>query len=337
MKEEKATLKSIGTSLGLSVATVSRALNGKGKQYRISDKTVALVRREADRVAFTVNKVASALRTKKTYTLGVIIPDNSNDYFSSLVRYLSIEARKLGYSIFLCDSEGDLKLEVDAIELMHSREVDGLIVTPCSAQSDHFINVQKRGLPLVLCDRYFIGVDLPYVGSDNEQGAYLAVKHLIAYGHQHIACLSGKQQTSTTIERLSGYQKALNQQQLTEYIAGDEFAQQSGYEATKLLLVQQPKISALFSMNNQITYGALKACSELHLEIGKDISIVTFDDSELFTLLAIPLTVIEQQKQQIAQQAITLLLQQIDSNSLVKRDIKLPTTIIKRESVQRLN
>jgi len=128
--KKTASLKSIAAELGISVSVVSRVLSGKARQYRISEKTEKRVQDEADRLGFSPNLIASSLRLKKTHTIGLIIPDISNNFFSSVARFVTIEARKRGYSIILCDSQGNDQTEIEAIRLLQSRSVDGLIITP---------------------------------------------------------------------------------------------------------------------------------------------------------------------------------------------------------------
>ena len=134
---EKATLKSIAKVLEVSVPTVSRILNGKAREYRISEKTEARVRAEADRQGFLPNQIASSLRLKKTNTIGLIIPDISNIFFSSIARYVEIEARKQNHFIILCDSREDSKIEIESIRLLQSRKVDGLIISPVGKIGTH--------------------------------------------------------------------------------------------------------------------------------------------------------------------------------------------------------
>ena len=126
MKKSPATLKSISATLGMAPSTVSRVLNGKAKEYRISEPTAKKVKEEADRVGFSPNQIASSLRLQKTNTIGLVIPDISNNYFATIARALENEARKAGYSIILCDSQGQTELERDAIRLLRGRNIDGL-------------------------------------------------------------------------------------------------------------------------------------------------------------------------------------------------------------------
>ncbi|MCM8527649.1 MAG: LacI family transcriptional regulator, partial [Lentisphaeraceae bacterium] len=173
-----ATLKSISEAIDISASTVSRVLNGKAKEYRISEKTVKLVKAEAERQNFRPNQIASSLRTKKTNTLGLIIPDISNNYFAAISRAVELEARENGYAIILSDSMGSVEKEIEILALMKSRNVDGLLVVPAGSKSKH-LKAENKKTPIVLLDRCLKGSGLPYVSSDNKSGSFEAVSELI--------------------------------------------------------------------------------------------------------------------------------------------------------------
>ncbi len=340
MTTTTATLKSIAAHLKISMSTVSRVLNGKGKQYRISEATIDRIQKEATRVGFSPNQIASALRLKKTNTIGLVIPDISNNFFSAIARSLTIEAGKLGYSIFLCDSLGNVDLEKEEIRLLKSRSVDGIIISPSSAENEHLLQIKNSGIPIVLFDRYLDEVPISSITSNNFQGAFDAVSHLLDNGHQYIGCLQGTLDTTSAIERLSGYQAALkkyNQLYKQDYIAGYDFSFDCGYQATKTLLNNNPEITALFSMSNVHAFGALKALKELGKEVYQDISIITFDDDPLYEILAIPLTAITQPKELIGIETMKVLNEQINDKKTKVSKVSLATSLIKRASVKNLN
>ena len=192
----RTTLKSLSQKLGFSVTTISRVLNGKAEKYRISKKTADKIKQAAEDLNFTPNSLARGLRLKNTHTLGLVIPDISNPFFASIARSVEREARKCGYSVILCDTEENTNLEVDSVQLLRGRNVEGLIVAPVGQISEHLESVYKSGLPIVTIDRYFPEKDLPFVTSDNYKGAYEAVLYLIENGHRKIACIRGLEKTS---------------------------------------------------------------------------------------------------------------------------------------------
>ncbi len=332
------TLKSIAENLGISVSTVSRALSGKAKQYRISKKTASRVIEEAARTNFAPNQIASALRLKRTHTIGLIIPDMSNSFFAAIARHVEMEAAKRAYFIILCDSQDSTTMEVEYIRLLRSRSVDGLIISPVGQIGAHLKGIRNNGLPVVLVDRYFPDLDLPYVTTDNRQGAFDVVNYLIEMGHRRIGCIRGLAESSSGNDREAGYRDALIQADIefdAELVGGDDFTEQTGYKETKRLLQPKgPKPSAIFSQGNLITFGAMRALAEANLSIPEDVSIVSFDDHFYAEFLATPLTTVAQQKESIGSHAVKLLFNQLDEGvSSVTEGISIPAQLIKRESV----
>ncbi|MCJ8321380.1 MAG: LacI family transcriptional regulator [Colwellia sp.] len=340
MNKSTATLKSISATLGISISTVSRVLNDRAKKYRISDATVAKIKKEADRVSFAPNQIASALRSQKTKTIALVIPDISNSYFSSMAKGLGIEARKAGYSLLLFDSLGQEKLEIEAVRLMRSRKVDGFIIAPASTNGQHIIDLKESGTPVVFIDRYIKSMAIASVCSDNVEAAYQATSYLITSGHQHIACIQGLNYLSSSADRTLGYKKALAKYHLAEnksYFLGDDFSHQSGYAATKILLENCPQVTAILSLSHLNAMGAMQAIKEAGKHIPEDISLITFDDDPLFAYLSTPLTSVDQPNEAIGIETMQLLIAQINGESNSTEQKLLKTQLILRDSVKVFN
>lgn len=339
MKSSNVTLKSIADRLNVSVTTVSRVLNGKSERYRISKETQKLINSAAKELNYSPNQLARGLRLKRTNTLGYIIPDISNPFFSSIARSVEKSARKSGYSILLCDSEEDTKMEENLLQLMVDRKVDGLIISPVGLEVNHLKQIAQKNIPIVLLDRYFPEFNLPFVTSDNYRGALEAVNMLIDSGHTRIACIQGLVNTSPNNDRVKGYIDAHNTHNLTvdkKLIVGDSFGEENGYIETKLLLKQENPPTAIFAISNLISLGAIRAISEEGLNIPDDVSMISFDDQPYSGFLSTPMTTVSQQNAQIGQIAIKLLIDQIESNrQLEPKGIFLPTKLISRDSVKR--
>ncbi len=339
-RKSQATLKSIADKLNVSVSTVSRVLSGQARRYRISEKTETAVLAEAKRLDFAPNQLARGLRLKRTHTLGLVIPDISNPFFASLARNVELEARKSGYAVFLCDSEERTDIEVASMRLMQSRKVDGIITSPVGQSSEHLSTLHEAGLPIVIADRYFPQMNLPFVTSDNFNGAVQGVSHLIENGHKNIACIQGMPSSAPNIDRVSGYKAALSEHHIKlqdGLIIGDDFGKRSGYISTKLLLKRTLQPTALFSVGNLITLGALQAIAEEGLKVPDDISLVSFDEQPYSAFLSTPMTTIAQQVETMGQIAVSLLLGQIEATGTPEcPGIQLPTQLIKRQSVKRI-
>jgi LacI family transcriptional regulator len=338
---EKTTLKSIAGKLGISVSTVSRVLSGKARQYRISQKTEELVQKKADQLGFAPDQIASSLRLKRTRTLGLLIPDISNSYFASVARAVENEARNRGYSIILTDSQENEKIEMESIRLLKSRNVDGLIIAPVGQIGDYLETLHAGGLPIVLIDRYFPQVNLPFVTSDNYKGAFEATDYLIGKGHRKIACIQGLPDTSTNRDRVSGFRDALIKYKIEpdeELITGSDFSENNGYVEAKRLLGNHHNLTAIFSLGNLCAFGVIRALKEEGLTIPGDISLVSFDDHYYSPFLATPLTAVAQQMDKIGQAAVQLFCDQLDNPYGGKTsEILLSTQLNERSSVRDLN
>ena len=345
-KKKRTTLIVIAEQLGLSPTTVSRVLSGKSEKYRISTKTAQRVRELAKKLDFTPNQAARSLRTQRTSTIGVVVPDISNPYFASVVRSIATEAQHHGYSILLGDSRDTIDLEADAVQLIRSHSAAGMILCPVGTSSEHLVDSVATpsgagGTPTVLIDRNLPELNIPFVGSDNFTGAKEATTYLLERGHRQITCLKGLRKSTPNEERLRGFQAAYKEFGVEcdpQLIVGSDFGDQSGYIETKLLITSGVKFSAIFAMSNMIALGALRALAEERLRVPNDVSIIAFDDQPHAPYLAAPMTSVAQQNREIGQIAVRLLLEQMEKEAPIHNgSILLPTRLIERASVATLN
>ncbi len=233
VQNKHVTLDVIADQIGVSCTTVSRVLTGQSKKYRISDRTKELVQQTARELGYVPDQLARGLRTKRTNTMGLIIPNISNPFFSTIARNIEIQARKVGNSIILADSQEDTQLEIDSIRLLQSRKVDGLIICPVGEESAHLENIVSSGLPMVIIDRHFPSLKCAYVVSDNYQGALEAVSYFFGMNHRSIGYIQGRVNTSVNKERIRGYRDAheKNNEPVDEsLIVGDSFGKRNGYK-----------------------------------------------------------------------------------------------------------
>ncbi|HPG38079.1 MAG TPA: LacI family DNA-binding transcriptional regulator [bacterium] len=341
MAKPAITLKTIADQLGYSVSTVSRVLNGLADKYRISKETQEAIKDAAQRLDFTPNPLARGLRMNKSNTIGLVIPDISNPFFSSIARNVEHEARKHHYSIILCDTDENTALEIESLQLLQNRKVDGLIMLPVGQTSQHIEKVYQTGMPMVIIDRYFKDVDIPYVASDNYKGAFEAVSYLIQSGHTTIGCIQGLRHTMPNSERLRGYIEAHQYYNLPvneRLIVGDGFGEQNGFLETKLLIRKEKELTAIFALSNLISLGSIRALKEEGLRIPDDISIISFDDQPYSEYLSTPMSTISQQNKEMGQIAVKHLISQIDSTIRPSGEyVLLSTKLIKRSSVKILS
>jgi len=325
------TLKDIAQELNISVSTVSRVLNGQDKKYRISAKTAKRVIELVSKHGFTRNQVARNLRMQKTDTIGLVIPDISNPFFSNLARILEEELRKHHKMILLCDTLENSALEKESIDLLIGRKVDGILVSSVGLKSAHLHNID---IPMVLIDRYYPDLDMPYISTDNFKGSYLATNYLLKRGHKKIACLQGLKHTVSNSERIRGFLQALRDFDISEHevqILGDEFSIASGYNAAKEILTSSDHPSVLFTLGNQIALGALQAITESGYKIPDDFSLISFDEQPYFQLMNPPVSTISQPVENIAREAVNMLIRSMKGEEVSSRLIA--PKLIERSSV----
>ena len=335
------TLQRIADQSGLSVTTISRVLSGQASRYRISKQTETTIRQPGQGSSFVPNQLARGLRLRKTLTIGLVIPDISNPFFAGIAHQVIDGTRKHGYSVILCDSQDDTELELQSLGLLQSRSVEGVVLCPAGKSGQHLAQFVGGRLPIVLVDRFFADMPLPYVSSDNASGARQATELLITNGHRRIACLQGVRGTSPNESRVRGYREALSKHHLPvdeNLIVGDSFTEQSGYIETKLLLRSEPGVRAILALSNMNGLGAIRALTEEKRRIPDDVSLISFDDTPYFSYLATPLTAVAQANSEMGEVAVKLLFDQIQSpHRQTKGGILLPTTLVMRESVKRLD
>ena len=336
----KLTMKMLADELELSVSVVSRVLNGKADAYRISTGTQSLVREAALKHGFSINQLARGLRLQKTSTIGLLIPDIANSFFSMTAREVEKLARHHGYSIILCDTENSETVEQQALDLLYNRSVDGLLVAPVGNDSRYIEALYAKGMPMVLVDRFFEDHDIPYVTSNNFQGAYAGTQHLIEHGHRRIGFIQGIPDSKPNLERLRGYGQALSDHPITAapgLVVGTHFEEEDGYHSAMTLLTGEHPPTALLASSSVGALGVMRACLELGRSIPGDVSLIGFDEYPYAPLLAPPLTTIAQQTQSIAEAATHLLLEWLESGKRPERgNITLDTHLVSRASVGRI-
>jgi LacI family transcriptional regulator len=328
------TMRDVGRRAGVSAMTVSRVVNGRDgvdaeTQRRVEEAILAL--------NYVPNRVARSLISQKTQTLGLIVPDVVNPFFAPVVRGAETTARKAGYRVLLCNSEGDLRLEREYIEDLVSHRVEGLLLAPASDRSrTSVLPLLRGGFPLVMIDRSLPEVDCDLVVSDNIGGARRLIDHLISVGHRDIAHITDSEDTSTGRERLRGYQEALrqagipNREDLVFRATVDRIG---GYRSTQQILAGPKLPTAIFAVNNMTAVGAMQALRERGLVVPRDIGLVCFDDVEHLAVLSPFLTVIDQPAETFGTLGAQLLLERVSGKAGPRsRRIVLQTDLFVRES-----
>lgn len=328
------TIKDIAEKLGVSVATVSRALNNTGY---VNEETRKKIIEVADALGYERYKERETSKTK-TNLVGVIVSDITNPFFTQIVRGIEDVLSCSGYSLLLCNADENIEKEIHYLKVLQDKNVDGIILVPAGGDHKGIKDIVNRGIPLVLVDRLINGLDVDAVIIDNVSGAYEGVSHLILEGYRRIGIIVGPLEVMTAKERLEGYKRALHDngiefdETLVEF---GRYTQDGGYKAAKNL-IRREKPDAIFVTNNVMTTGALLAIKELGLKIPDEIGIVGFDDLEWAPLMDPPLTTISQPIYSIGTTSAQLLLRRLGrSQKLRKEVVILKPALIIRESSKR--
>ena len=338
MSRKKANIKDIASLTNLSITTVSRVLTGKAKQYRISEKSQNKVLEAAKTLNYIPSQIAINLQSGKTSTIALIIPSLANPFFSKIAARINMEMQQKGYTTLISDSNESIAIENEELKQLVSRNVEGIIIVPCGNKWKHIKNVQQMGIPLICLDRYFEGVDIPFVSTDNYRGAYIATKHFIENGHTRIACIQGVQDSMPNKLRTKGFEDVMRESGIEEYhIVGYDFSVQNGYTETLLLLQNQFKPTAIFSFSNTIALGSIKALKENNIKVPDDISLITFDDHPYLDYLSTPLTCVVQPIEDMCNIATRLLFSRIQNEEIKTNQVLLRPEMKFRESVKRIN
>lgn len=276
------TIHDVADKAGVSVATVSRVINNHPYVREATRQKVLTALRE---MSYVPNANAGSLARKSTSIIAVLVPDITNTFFTTLVRGIEDQASESGLSVILGNTDEDVQKEQFYINKFLERRVDGLVVVPVENKKKNFQVVQKYGLPLVLVDRLVEGVDEDFVGSDNYQGAYQLVNHLIELGHRQIAMVSGPKEISVFAERVSGFYAAMEDAHLPleqKYLLfGLKPSKEVGHSLTRKLLKMNLRPTAIFAANNSLAVGTVSALLQAGIGVPEDISVACFDDNDL--------------------------------------------------------
>ena len=317
--ELRTTIKDVANRAGVSPSTVSLVLNKR--PVPISQTTRDAVIRAAKELHYRPNQLAVGLVTKKTNTIGLIIPDNSNVFFACYSNKIEIAASRMGYNIIFGNTNNDTKKTLEYLQIFADRGVDGIILTQSEFSSAEETErcltiVRELPIPVVLIDRVPTGSTEEYVILDHFEGGYIAFKHLLDMGHRRIGCITGSMTLSSVAERLDGCKKALAEAGIPYNPAltyeGD-LQLQTGVEALPYLLGQN--VTAIFAFNDMIAYGIYKELRNYKLKIPGDLSVVGFDDIFFSDIIQPPLTTVAQPLGEMAEAAVLRLLDIINGNT----------------------
>jgi LacI family transcriptional regulator len=315
-REGPATLRDVASAAGVHPATASRALN-PGTRLLVSEETARRVVEAAGRLGYRPNPVARSLRTRRSHTVGVLIPDLNNPLFPPIIRGIEDRLAERGYVALIGNTDGDPGRERLVFDMMRARHVDGFVLATATLDSAILAEAAGAGLPVVLMNR--TAQDFPFssVSVDNEQGLRAAVGHLAALGHGRVGHIAGPQGISTGAARLRGFREAMAAHGLAvgegDVVYASGYTVEEGLRCGRALLAAATDLTAVVAANDMLAVGCYGALEELGLRCPEDVSVIGFNDMPFVDRLRPPLSTVRFPHTQVGAEAARLLIERIDN------------------------
>jgi LacI family transcriptional regulator len=342
MRFEAITIKDIAKALGLSTSTVSRALRDS---HEISPKTKEIVITYAKENNYRPNPIALSLKEKRSSSIGVVVGEIANSFFSQAINGIESIAHEKGYNVIIAQNKEQLEREESALQFLASRSVDGIILSVSTQTSDfdHIKKLYERSMPMVCFDCVVDFDGIHKVIVDNTKAAFDGTVHLIKKGFKHIGCVASSSNLSITKERVKGYIEALQKYQLPVHESNIQYVDHGGVileeisVAMQNLLGQKNKPDALIVCSDRVTTNVMRYCQENKIQIPDQLGIIGFSNIDLTDLLTPSLSVLRQPAYEIGRTAGELLIKMIESKRPVTdfETVVLTSTLIERNSSNR--
>jgi len=329
----RVTMADVAREADVSVMTISRVVNEKGE---VSPATRQRVLEVIERLGYRPSAIARGLATQRTGSLGLVMPDVANPFFSDVARGAEHVAYAEGYNIFLCNTDEDPQRELSVLQSLEDKQVDGVVLCSSRLDDGELEAALVRHPAVVLVNRRLEGGGIVgSVLSDDEAGGRLATQHLLQAGHRAVGFLAGPPASYSGRQRAKGYRAALAAAALPYHPGWTRHCSpvvESGRETARHLLTAYPELTALFCYNDLVAVGALQACADLGRQVPDDLAVVGFDDILLAALVMPPLTTCHVRRYELGAQAMRLLLDQIGGSSSEYTEIVLQPELIVRAS-----
>ncbi|WP_342514874.1 LacI family DNA-binding transcriptional regulator [Sporosarcina sp. FSL K6-1522] len=330
----KVTIYDVAKEAGVSIATVSKVINKTG---RIGEKTKRKVRAVIEELNYQPNMMASALMGKQTKTIGLLIPDLANPFFSELARSIEVRGQELGYNLVMCNTDYQIEKEDQYLALLKQKSVDGFILASGFERLDKVEQLMKEDIPVAIVARDFPMFTVNAVALDDFMGGYQAASYLIGLGHKNIGIIA--RDVWSNRERIRGFKQALEENHL-EFPSNFEYIFESTAEAGKSIAHKYLNASnvptAIFACNDLLAAGALQAAKDNRLNVPEQLSVVGFDNTHIARIVEPPLTTIAQPIQSMGEKVMDLMVSMIQGEENEKIRITMLPSIVERESTARL-
>ncbi|UXI02506.1 HTH-type transcriptional repressor PurR [Photobacterium sp. TY1-4] len=333
-----ATIKDVARLAGVSTTTVSHVIN---KTRFVAEATQKKVLAAVDELNYAPSAVARSLKCNTTRTIGMLVTKSTNPFFAEVVHGVEEYCYGEGYTLILCNTEGNLEKQRDYLRMLAEKRVDGLLVM-CSDLDDKLLALLERqkDLPMVVMDW---GPESPHTDKiqDNaELGGYVATKYFIEHGHQKIGCLTGHSEKLTCRERLKGFHKAMAEANLSvnpDWLIEGDFECESAVAAAKQFIAMEERPTAIFCFNDIMAMALISTFEQAGLRVPDDISIIGYDNIDLAPYFSPPLTTIHQPKQRLGKKAIEILMARVKDKQHERRIFEMAPELVVRKSVKNLN
>lgn len=336
--QKRVSIKTIAEKVGVSTALVSYVLNGKEKQARVGAEMANKIRKVAEKLHYQPNLIARGLKFGHTKTIGLIVADISNPFFSSLARIIENEAKTLGYTVIFGSSDENIDKFNDLVDSFLNRQVDGLILVPVENSASQIATINNRDLPFVLIDRGFKDLSANQVLIDNSEAAFEAVSLLISNGYKKVGMILYDTHLEHMKARVDGYKKALKHKgfkvdkELVKKVSYAHF--QQDIERAIDALIKESKVDAIFFATNSIAVQSLKIINKMGVIIPKQLGVISFDESDSFEFFYSPITYVRQNLQAIGERAVKILVENVNPLTRISKPVieTIKSDIIIRES-----
>jgi len=329
------TIKDVAKLAGVHSSTVSRVIND---DPRISEKTKEKVILIINKLGYTPNAIARGLKTKRTHTLGILIPDITNPFFAEIARGVEDAANKNNFNVILCNTDDKLEKERTYLQILREKRVDGLILGTAHIKDKSILELERKKFPYILISRNIEGLNKNCIIIDDVEGGMTATEYLIKLGHRRIAHITGPLKTRSALNRLKGYKLAFKKHEIEyrdELVGEGDFKIKGGYQVMKKFLKLAEPPTAVFAANDLLALGAMQAIQKKNFHIPEDFSVIGFNDIELASFVYPALTTIRQPMLEMGILAVKTLLRIIEEGEFNQRKIVLKSKLIIRESCKK--
>lgn len=333
-----ATIKDVARLAGVSTTTVSHVIN---KTRFVAEATQEKVMAAVKELNYAPSAVARSLKCNSTHTIGMLVTQSNNPFFSEVIDGVESYCYRQGYTLILCNTGGLYEKQRDYIRMLAEKRVDGILVM-CSDLTAELSEMLERhaDIPKVIMDWGPAGSQADKIIDNSEEGGYLATKYLIDHGHKAIACLSGPFDKAACQERIQGFRRAMAEANLSvneDWILEGNFECDTAVLAADKILAMDSKPTAIFCLNDTMALGLMSRLQQRGVRIPDEISVIGYDNIELAEYFSPPLTTLHQPKRRVGKNAFEILLERIKNKEHEKRTFEMHPEIVERSTVKALN